>query len=152
MKNFLNLRGRITKFKMPEFKIPKIYKPKYKKEWEEITKTNILDQEDALKAAEDLLKNKKYIESMITLERVNPVGIFKRYTNEITEKKALISQFVKTEMILRRYSVFKKYLSLGDEYNKLVRSSFFTFLILSLSFFLYFGSLKELSKKYLKFS
>jgi len=152
MKNFLNLRGRITKFKRPKIFEQKIFKPTYKQEWKKITETKEIDQEDALKAAEDLLKDKKYLESMITLERAIPGGFLKRYKNEINEKKAFISQFVKNEMILRRYSVFKKYLSLGDEYNKLVRSSFFTFLILSLSFFLYFGSLKELSKKYLKFS
>lgn len=142
MKNFLNLRGRIAN----------IFKSKYKLEWEKITKTKELDQEEALKAAEHLLKDKKYLESMITLESANPGGFFKIYKNEINEKKALISQFVKNEMILRRYSVFKKYISLTDEKNKLLRSACFTFLILSLSFFLYFGSLKELSKKYFKFS
>ncbi len=143
MKNFLNLRSLLSTFKRD-----RKFTPFYAREWKKITETKKINQEEALKTAEDLLKDKKYLESMITLDRANPGGILKSYKKEISEKKDLISKFVKNEMILRRYSVFKKYISLGDEYNKLVRSSFFTFLIFSLSFFLYFGSLRDLRKNF----
>jgi hypothetical protein len=146
MKNFFKVRGLFDSFKGA-----RKFSPFYAKEWKKITESKKLSQEDAIKRAEDLIKDKKYIESMITLDRADP-GVLKPFTKEISVKRDLLSQFVKNEMILRRYSVFKKYISLGDEYNKLVRSSFFTFLILSLSFFLYFGSLKDLRKNLKKFN
>ncbi len=138
MKNFFKLQGVLGSLKKLS-----PFKPSYKSNWKKIIETKYLNEQEGVQKAAELIKEKKYVQGMITLGNIEKNS---SNSKDLIEKKQKIAQFIKDELILRRYAVFKKYLSLGDDNNRLVRSSFWTFLIFSVSFFLYFGSVKDLSK------
>ena len=128
--------------KLKNFKSPLNFW-KYKNEWRDIAKPKLVDEAEAMKKADSLLKENKFLESILLLNNVKRTkfGLQK----EIEEKVMFVSKFIKDDLILRRYAVFKKYLSLGEDRFEIKRSFFYSLLIIGVFFYICFGSPLELS-------
>jgi hypothetical protein len=118
----------------------------YKKEWEQITKPKILDRTQTLEKAENLIGKNKFLESIIMLLNLNQ---YYRNDREIEAKIQKLKKLVRDDVILRRYSIFKRYTSVFQEKSDVKRSFIFSFILFMIFFYICFGYPKKLSKSFL---
>jgi ATP-dependent Zn protease len=142
MKNFYNLKS--MKYSLSRMKIIK----NYKREWEDITKTKSLDKDAAIMQADRLFKDKKYISSLMALKK-SKYSFFE--PKEVKSKEKEIKEFIKNELILKRYMIFKKYISLGEDISKYYRSFLFSLLLFSVFFYLSMGSPKDVIEQVINY-